>query len=628
MTEPSGDSREDRWELIVGTEQFQDALAPTDVGLTGLDSRLRELVDSEIGDDEKYLAGLLGSVASYWPRPDDFQNPYGPFVQMADGRRAAVPADLTEADLEVLASVVGSVPDLVFRSRIFDVLALQGGPAARPERHRAQVQSLIDHGITSDSLVHANEQWERGVEVSVRFGSALQTERESLVQLLVDSIDDADGHLVVSVARLLRKHRLGRGSASLIASRLIAVRDAPNSFAARNTLEEAAKWHRLAGDQDAAEDAVFDVVTSLIDDADVASADSGRGGLVAAVHLEQALQVMRTLSRAARERLGAADLPATLTRRIRESGAAALGQMRTIQSESGDISSIVRGLLEFLSGHDSLEAMRRFAGFQSFESYDSARESAERAIAEHPVASLFPVRYFSGEGRTVYRSGTGEEVEIYGETGPVWRQMVQTYQFRIGLLGGALLPQAWLQLTREHRLTLGDFEAITHGSSAVPPGSEGLYARGLLHGYNGDFASAVHLLVPRIEALVRYHLANAGERTSAIDGDGFESELGLSALMRSERSVDIFGQDVAFEIRALLCGPIGPNARNEIAHGLVDDSVASSSTSAYAWWFALKLAFMPYWNALHDADAADAREAEMPSSNAEAANSEGPEVSE
>ncbi|MFP3380354.1 hypothetical protein SB767_28970, partial [Bacillus sp. SIMBA_069] len=45
---------------------------------------------------------------------------------------------------------------------------------------------------------------------------------------------------------------------------------------------------------------------------------------------------------------------------------------------------------------------------------------------------------------------------------------------------------------------------------------------------------------------------------------------------------------------------------------LIGDSVFSSSAAVYLWWLTLKLVFMPYWNALHDVDAAEAREPATP----------------
>lgn len=278
------------WLKILETTSFQDALAPTDTGLTGLDSRLRSLAGSEDGDDERYLANLLAMVASFWPRPDDFQTPYGPMIVLADGQRTAIPGDLTKQDLLILAAVVDALPEHVFRSRVLDVLALHGDRSLRPQRHAAQVRALVENGLTAGSIIHAHDQWERGVVVAVRFGSATQVERDALEQMLVDAaLTSPDGHLVVLVARMLRKHSLGRPAAHDIAVRLMAVTDAPNSFAARNTLEEAAQWFSRAGDAVAAEDATFRVVESLVSDADDAAQVGGRGGIVAVAHLEEAL---------------------------------------------------------------------------------------------------------------------------------------------------------------------------------------------------------------------------------------------------------------------------------------------------------------------------------------------------
>jgi hypothetical protein len=60
----------------------------------------------------------------------------------------------------------------------------------------------------------------------------------------------------------------------------------------------------------------------------------------------------------------------------------------------------------------------------------------------------------------------------------------------------------------------------------------------------------------------------------------------------------IFSPDIGFELRALLCDPLGPNLRNEIAHGLLDDDHIESMFSVYAWWLVLKLVFNTFWNSL------------------------------
>jgi len=71
-----------------------------------------------------------------------------------------------------------------------------------------------------------------------------------------------------------------------------------------------------------------------------------------------------------------------------------------------------------------------------------------------------------------------------------------------------------------------------------------------------------------------------------------------SALMELPEAAQVFGEDLAFEIRALFCDPLGRNLRNELAHGLLDDSECQSPYVAYAWWFGLRLVFNTFWNSL------------------------------
>lgn len=61
----------------------------------------------------------------------------------------------------------------------------------------------------------------------------------------------------------------------------------------------------------------------------------------------------------------------------------------------------------------------------------------------------------------------------------------------------------------------------------------------------------------------------------------------------------VFGKDLAFELKSLLCDPFGPNLRNEVAHGLVDENTCHSPYAIYAWWLALRLTINTWWNAAH-----------------------------
>ncbi|WP_205700272.1 DUF4209 domain-containing protein [Crenobacter intestini] len=142
-----------------------------------------------------------------------------------------------------------------------------------------------------------------------------------------------------------------------------------------------------------------------------------------------------------------------------------------------------------------------------------------------------------------------------------------------------------------------DFYSLVKRSPVVPPDRVRLVAKALFQGFDGDFVSALHLLIPQIENLVRYHLKQHGEKTSNIDINGIENENGLSTLLDNSKVEDIFGKDLAFELKAIFCDPFGPNLRNELAHGLIGFEESQNIYSIYAWWFAFRLVFNTFWNA-------------------------------
>jgi len=64
----------------------------------------------------------------------------------------------------------------------------------------------------------------------------------------------------------------------------------------------------------------------------------------------------------------------------------------------------------------------------------------------------------------------------------------------------------------------------------------------------------------------------------------------------------LFGKDLSFEIKVLFCDALGPNLRNELAHGLLDDDSFQSIHAIYAWWMGLRLVFNAFWNAAWKAE--------------------------
>jgi hypothetical protein len=70
----------------------------------------------------------------------------------------------------------------------------------------------------------------------------------------------------------------------------------------------------------------------------------------------------------------------------------------------------------------------------------------------------------------------------------------------------ALIEPARLHMLSEHHVRIEDFFPFIRGNPFIPEGHEYIVAQGLYSGFHGDFLTAVHLLVPQIEASMRYIL--------------------------------------------------------------------------------------------------------------------------
>ena len=78
-----------------------------------------------------------------------------------------------------------------------------------------------------------------------------------------------------------------------------------------------------------------------------------------------------------------------------------------------------------------------------------------------------------------------------------------------------------------------------------------------------------------------------------------QTENGMSTLIKLPEAEKIFGKNLAFELNALFCDTSGPNLRNELAHGLLSEEDCKSAHSIYAWWLALRLTIITWWNSMH-----------------------------
>ncbi|WP_305825532.1 DUF4209 domain-containing protein [Massilia brevitalea] len=255
--------------------------------------------------------------------------------------------------------------------------------------------------------------------------------------------------------------------------------------------------------------------------------------------------------------------------------------MRTV-SHSFNITDLVAEAAGLVQGLPPAKALFAFCRIAFPPSLDALRREAETGL--DGIAALFSTTSLDEDGRVIaVEDGVGD---ADSRERRLKAEMIKAGAQRADIAARALIDPALDVIRHQCHLSPHDFLTITHLSALVPADRADLVVQGLYAGYCRDFVQAIHILVPQFAHIVRMVLKEAGAQTSTRQ-DGIEMELGLSALVDLPEMKGKFGEHLTFTIRALMCKPLGPNLRNQVAHGLASSNLCSSGYGVYAWWLIL-----------------------------------------
>lgn len=564
----------------------------------------RQAAEDGHGAREKVFR-LLADTCSMMLSPRSINEPFKPYM-VIEGKRSAIPDDLTEIDVQLFAQIVESVDDPWLRARLADLVWLKG--SKRDARFALiAIDAYRKIPLDPDTWVRGGQVcWPRAIQLARMVGRGAGdrlAEIEAAVRMAFDTASQDDGFLALWLADLMESHDLGQSARAVVAEKLerLAIQfDAVGDLhGAGEFFDASSRWFRLEGDVSRAAATTAAKAEACVKQAE-GRLTSQSPSYMAAVHFfEDAIQIYRTIPRSERGALNVDERIDELRKRLGEAGEKSLSEMQVVSSPGIDISELVEAARKAVSGKNAVEALRAFCSLHRGVDVKKSRASAVERVRAHPLTSLFSASVLSTDGRVIARRpGISSVAGAFGEDDPTIRaEMIRDYGLLIGIVvQGDILP-ALETLWLEHRLRENDFVALANQSPLIPKDRVRLFGKALFGGYDRDFITALHLLVPQVEHLVRYHLKQVGAKTTSLDREGIENEVGLSGLMDLPETEKVFGPDLSFEIRALFCDPFGPNLRNQLAHGLLGDEACQSVYSIYAWWFALKLTFNAFWNA-------------------------------
>ena len=561
--------------------------------------------EEEVGKAHGKVLMLMAEACSMMLRSDKPAQPFEPSL-IVGGRRSTIPDDFTNSEVEFFAEITGSIDDPLLKGRLSDVVwhrRLPRDPSFALAAIDSYMQLPLDAGTWIGDRDHC---WQRAIGLVRMIGPTAGDRLDKIESSMVAAIQAATTKgkfFALRLADTLRSNGLGKNDSANVAKQLEALAGefgAEGDFhASESYYNAAAGWYADSGDSDKSIDMIVAEAEAFVSDATsrVSSGNPSYG--VAASFLEDAIQVYRRVPRADRDRHQVDQRIHDLRLRLNEFGQRAQDEMATFSSPPIDLSESVEQARNAVSGKPPEEALRAFANLHAI-SAKKLRQSAIESLSRSPFLASISKVVSSHDGRVIARTpGIKGSTPSDEDEEAIRAEMNHPhYATLVGAAVQAFILPALEVLTLEHHLRTTDFIELARRSPIVPIGREVLFGKALAEGFNRDIATSIHLLAPQIEHMVRFHLKSAGVPTAHLDQNGIENEIGLSALIELPECSTIFGDDLTYEIRALFCDQVGPNLRNNVAHGLLNDREVQSVDAVYAWWLGLKLVFNTFWNSL------------------------------
>lgn len=548
---------------------------------------------------------LLADACSMMLSPKSVNEPFKPFMVM-EGRRSVIPDDLPEADTAFFAQIVDGMDDPWLKARLADLIWLKGRP--RDVKFAlAAIDAYQSIPLDTETWVRGgHECWERAISLArmLKAGSGDRLrEMETAILAAFDTATREDGFLALWLADLLVSNGLGRDHRTPVAQKLKSLAcmfDGEGDLhRAREYFRASNDWFKVAGDDAKSAEMTVALAEGWAKEAVARASSENPSQMVAASFYENAIQTYRTIPRSERAIHRVDERIAELRVHLAESGEKSLDEMGTISTPGIDISQLVENARNAVSEKSPIEALKAFANLHRGANVKELRENAIERLRNHPLQALFPATVMSRDGRVIAkRPGMSHgDVPSADDEVVIRSEMIRDYGILVSIVVQGDIWPALEVLLLEHRLHEADFIGLANQSPIIPQGRARLFGKALFAGYDRDFVTSLHLIVPQIEHMVRIHLKQAGAKTTTLDINGIENENGLSTLMDLPETSKIFGDDLEFEIKALFCDAFGPNLRNELAHGLLEEDACQSIYAIYAWWLGLRLVFNTYWNA-------------------------------
>ena len=163
----------------------------------------------------------------------------------------------------------------------------------------------------------------------------------------------------------------------------------------------------------------------------------------------------------------------------------------------------------------------------------------------------------------------------------------QQYNIQVGILG-MFLDVSFGVFREEGQLSTDAFVRVIRHVSFIQDDQVAMIESGLERYFAGDYISAIHILVPQLEDVLRRTVGYLGGTTTYRSDTTTEKDLGQ--ILDSPEMARLFGSDVVYLLKHTFTELLGLNLRNRVGHGLIRPEDCTSTNCALVIHSLLRLA--------------------------------------